>query len=170
MWMSVTCQVCAILHSYSNTHLYTAKMPLFSKETLMKLTVAMLTEISKKYNITRLPKKKEDIAEKIHHVSKMLNQECSALDQLLVDIASKTSPDPSPCHNFYKANFNMDDLNDRKWYAVEEHHPNHHWQGKMLIALMRFMVYDAWVVSTRTEYELWLEWHEKLAKVLVTRY
>ena len=115
-------------------------MPIFSHDTLEALTVEQLKMICTKYNINRLPKLKVDIVNKIANVSQLLNAEVSAVDKVLKDIQSKWQADPAPIHNFYKAHFNMDDLNDRKWYAVEECHLNHNWKSKMIIAILRFIV------------------------------
>ena len=89
-------------------------MPLMVLEVLNKLTVERLREIANKYNITCLPRKKEDIVGKIAGVSQMLNRDASAIEKVEQELTKQWIADPAPIHNFYKAFFNLDDLTDRK--------------------------------------------------------
>ena len=95
-----------------------------------------------------------------------MNDGRSNLHDLLSALQQPALKDPAPLHVFYRAHFNLDDLTDRKWYAVEEHHPNHCWKSKFTLGILRFAVYDAWVHSTKAEYLPWKEWRMKIAQIL----
>ena len=95
-----------------------------------------------------------------------MNGNRAALHDLLAILKKPALKDPAPPHNFYRANFNLDDLTDRKWYAVEEHHPNHTWQSKFTLGILCFAVYDSWVYGTKAEFSSWLDWRMQIAEKL----
>ena len=95
-----------------------------------------------------------------------MNSGRASLHDLLDTLRKPALKDPAPLHSFYRANFNLDDLTDRKWYAVEESHPNHNWKSKFLLGILRFAVYDAWVYSTKAEYSDWKTWRSDIAQIL----
>ena len=95
-----------------------------------------------------------------------MNSNRVALNDLLEALKRPAIKDPAPLHNFYRAHFNLDDLTDRKWYAVEECHPNHEWKSKFTLGILRFAVYDAWVHSTKAEYLDWKTWQMNVAQKL----
>jgi hypothetical protein len=67
------------------------------------------------------------------------------VEKLEQDLESRWMTDSTPIYDFYKAHFNLDDLTDHKWYAVEEYHSNHNWKCKMVLVLLHFMVYDGYI-------------------------
>jgi len=80
----------------------------------------------KEYNIKPGTKStKETIVARILQRSQTMNGSRVALNDLLEMLKEPALKDPAPLHNFYCAHFNLDDLTDCKWYAVEECHPNH---------------------------------------------
>lgn len=130
-------------------------MPLLTESTLSRFTNKQLQVLVRKYNITRIPRLQADKVAKLVEVSEMRNQCLSEVERMELDLQEKWNSGPAPAHDFYKAHFNFDDLVNRKWYAVEETHPNLSWKSKMILALMCFMVYDVWVHSTRSVCKRW---------------
>ena len=83
------------------------------------------------------------------------------------NLLQKYKKNPAPAHVFYKDWFNLVDLVDRRWYSVEEHHQHQSWKTKMIIAMMRFAVINAWVYNQPIEYQKWEQWREEIAKELM---
>jgi hypothetical protein len=65
--------------------------------------------------------------------------------------------DPPSLHDFYRSWFNLVDLADRKWYSVENHHQQQNWKAKMIHAILRFAVLNAWAYSTTSNFMKWKE-------------
>ncbi len=63
--------------------------------------------------------------------------------------------DSAPLYNFYKEWFNLVDLTDRLWYAVEENHGNWRWRSKLFFEIMKYFIISVW--SRFVAYE-WKEW------------
>ena len=134
---------------------------------LDKETVASLRNKCKLYNIKPGSKStKADIIQKIVTRSKTMNSSRSALHDLEATLLKPAFKNPAPLHNFYVAHFNLDDLTDRKWYAVEENHPNHNWCSKIVLGILRFAVYNSWVHGTKAEVMSWKSWRIAVATKL----
>ena len=95
-----------------------------------------------------------------------MNEKRSEINDILDELRKPAIPDPAPLHDFYVSHFNLDDLTNRKWYAVEETHPNHNWKSKFTLGILRFAVYDAWVYGTKGQYLPWLDWRKEIAQIL----
>lgn len=131
------------------------------------MTAVHLKELCKKYNVKPGSKSnKDEVVRRLLARSITMNTNRAALSDLLAVLLQPALKDPAPLHNFYRAHFNLDDLTDRKWYAVEEHHPNHSWKSKFTLSILRFAVYDAWVFGTKAEYSCWKNWRMTLAQKL----
>jgi hypothetical protein len=87
-----------------------------------------------------------------------MNSNRSAVNDLLEAIKKSGLKSPVPLHDFYVSHFNLDDLTNHKWYAVEETHPNHHWKSKFVLGILCFAVYDTWVYGTKAQYQPWKAW------------
>jgi len=72
-----------------------------------------------------------------------------------------------PLHESYKDNFNLVDLIDRQWNAVEEHHHHQDWRTKYLLFVLRFAVYNAMVHSKVAFGKEWLQYRTDIAKALM---
>ncbi len=66
----------------------------------------------------------------------------------------------------YRAGFNGVDMVDAKWYEVEEHHPHHQWETKMVLAMLRFGGYNAWANSYDELNVPWMAWQHSNAPEL----
>ena len=109
---------------------------------------------------------KEQIVERVFICSQTMNAKQQLLNNLLQVLKKPALKDPASLHAFYWTNFNLDDLTDRKWYAVEECHSNHYWQSKFTLGILCFAVYDAWIYFTKANYASWKDWCMDLATKL----
>jgi hypothetical protein len=139
-----------------------SSMPIFTKETLVQMKVDQLKEICRKYNIKQ-GKNKASLIDNIVARSTTLHQNINELTVLKQKICSTWLPDPPPLHDFYRSWFNLVDLADRKWYSVENHHQQQNWKAKMIHAILRFAVLNAWVYSTTSNFMKWKEWRKQAA-------
>ena len=98
---------------------------MFTLKELQTLTVIRLKEIYKEHNIKPgLKSTKEQIVDRIVKRSKTMNGNISAVNDLLHVLKQPAIKDSALLHNFYHAHFNLNNLTDCKWYAVEKCHPN----------------------------------------------
>ena len=110
-------------------------MPIFERETLMKMKIEELKEICKKWNI-KIKGNKPNLADNIVTRSLTLNQDFGQLKSLETSLQSHWNKDPALMHDYYKCHFNAVDLVDCKWNQVEEHHQNQHWEAKMILTIL----------------------------------
>ena len=142
-------------------------IPLFSEETLNKMTIVELKAICTKWNI-KSGKKKANTIQLIRSRSVNMNTNLDTMKQMANRLHSYAIPDPAPIHDFYKAYFNFIDINDRRWYAVNEHHGNQVWRSKFLQCILRYAVLNVWAHASKREYQLWKDFHADLAVDLAT--
>jgi hypothetical protein len=93
----------------------------------------------------------------------------SQLEALQSHIGSNFLQDPAPIHQAYHSHFNLVDLADRYWNAVEDHHHNHSWKSKKVITILCFAVINLWVYSVHQEYFSWRDFQAKVAKELMKK-
>lgn len=141
------------------------QIPLYTVETLNKMTILDMKEICRNYNIKH-GRKKEDFVRLILARSVSMNRDRSLIKDMATHIATNATHDPAPLHNFYKSHFNFIDLNDRHFYAVRDHHGNHNWRSHMLQSILRYAVLNAWTHASIQEYEAWKDFHCKLGREL----
>lgn len=143
-----------------------SSIPDYKKEDLCKRSVAELQKICEKYKIRRGRKKDEyvyNIMKRVYSVHQQLSQA-----QMLQDFLDKRwHRDPAKLHDFYSLHFNVIDLVNRRWHSVEEHHGHHHWQTKLLLAVLRYVVFNSWVLATKATGVKWKEWRLNLARDLI---
>jgi hypothetical protein len=156
-----------IQHEPLNGPTLSTDIPIFTDEALGSCTVEDLKGICKKYNI-KYGKKKADYVTNIVTRSNTVHQDRSEVEKLVSSILATSLLDPAPAHIFYRENFNPIDLADGYWYACEEKHAKRNWKTKMLLAMLRFAVMNAWVASTRNVWYQWLPWRGMVAKQLMT--
>jgi len=70
-------------------------------------------------------------------------------------------------HVFYRDYFNLINLIDRCWYAVEEHHHHQNWKTKVILAILLNATINAWVYTTKSDYLEWPAWRTALAQKLL---
>ncbi len=87
------------------------------------------------------------------------------LEQLASSVLSSSLH--APAHIFYCKHFNPVDIADGYWYATEEKHAKQCWQTKMILAITRFAVINAWVASTGTVWSQMINWRKMVAKQLM---
>jgi hypothetical protein len=85
------------------------------------MTVQQIKEICRKYNI-KTRKLIEIIVDNIHKRVATVYRSCTALEALQMRIKTTSIFDPAIIHNFYCSYFNLVNIVDRHWNAVEEHH------------------------------------------------
>lgn len=137
-------------------------MPIYERGPLTQLTVAQLREICAKENIKR-GKTKAALIDNILARSATVHQEYERVESIKRRVLTDHLPIPGPAHQFYRAFFNLIDLADKKWNAVADHHGNQHWKSKMLLAILRFALLNAWTYATKIKYSSWLDWRRELA-------
>ena len=120
-------------------------MPVFLEESLQKMTVVELRQICNKYNIKQGKRKAELISNIVQRLETVHDHQ-NDVEQIITEISKPANIDPAPIHDFYRANFNLIDLVDRRWYSTEEHHAHHSWQTKLVLAMLRLAVMNAWGV------------------------
>ena len=90
------------------------------------MKLPQLKALCKQYNIKPGSKStKPDIVGHIVKHSTTMNSARNAINDMLEVLKKPAIKDPAPLHNFYCTHFNLDDLTDKKWYAVEKCHLNH---------------------------------------------
>lgn len=114
---------------------------------------------SKRINI-RTGRTKVDTIQNILRRSNSLHQNADEVEKLIKSVETHWNSNSSPVHEFYREWFNLVDLSDRRWYSVEEHHSIHHWETKMLFAILRNATINSWVHSITEEYSKWREWRQ----------
>ena len=130
------------------------------------MKVEELKEICKMYKIRR-GKRKNDYVEIILHRAKNQNRDFSVQNKVNHYFKNSQQTDQPEIHNFYKNNFNLIDINDKAWYSVEECHPNHHWECKMLISIMRDVMLNCWTLFCQTKYMKFKAFRADLIKDLL---
>ena len=137
-------------------------MPIFTKEALILMKNEELKEIYKKFNIKQ-GKNKEGLIANIVTRSTTLYKEFDRWESLKRTVNSRSLADPAPLHNHYRSWFNLIDLVDRKWYAVESHHQQYQWRSKMIQAILRYAVLNAWVYAAQINFHKWKDWRKTVA-------
>jgi hypothetical protein len=141
-------------------------MPKFQREDLQGMKLPQLRQICKTYNIKQ-GKKKAGYVENICQCSESVHHHSHQVDAILRSISSEAISDPAPPHDFYKEWFNLIDLADRRWYAVEETHHHQKWETKMILAILCIAVMNTWVYVTKMEYKKWKVWRKALLRELI---
>ncbi len=102
-------------------------MSFYSEATLVKMSIAELKTICKKFNICQgnfiekfniLGKKKIQFVQNIWIRVNSLYEARSAVDAIKKHVESTRFADPALLHKFYREWFNLIDLTDRQWYSV----------------------------------------------------
>jgi hypothetical protein len=140
-------------------------IPVYVQADLEKMTVLQLKAICKQYNIKQ-GKVKASTIQHIMTRSQSMNTNISAIKSMVDQLQAPPQSDSALVHNFYKDYFNHVDQTDRRWNSVEEHHANHNWRAKLLQAMFRYAVINAWTHATKREYQTWAAWHEQLGHEL----
>jgi len=130
------------------------------------MTVEQLRQLCQTYNI-RQGKKKVDYVTNVAARIKTVHCKKNELATVVSQLRNVILPDSAPLHTFYRDWFNLVDLTDGYWYAVEEHHKNNSWRSKMLFGIMRHFIFNVWVFSSTLEYKPWIKWCSDLAEVLM---
>ena len=141
-------------------------MPVFTEESLKKMTVQEMRCICKSFNIKQ-GKKKESFVHNILNRSNTLHNEGLETERIARTIQRGALADPALPHDTYKEYFNLVDLVDRRWYGIEEHHGHHSWKGKLVLAMLRFGVMNAWVYGSNFRYASWRSWREEAFQELM---
>lgn len=139
-------------------------MPIF--ENLNQMKVDELKDICKKYNIKQ-GKNKVITIKNITARSTTLNRDIGELNLLKKSLVTMHLSDPAPLHDFYRSWFNLVDLVDRKWYAVEEHYPNQNWKSKHILAILRCAILNMWTYAIRVNFQKWKQWRKAMALKLI---
>ena len=142
-------------------------IPNYSIETLEKLTVKALREISKQFNIKQ-GKRKADLIEKILKRVSSIHENRSGLKRFIRSAEDSTFSDPSPIHTLYGDHFNSVDLADKYWYNVNDGHRNEQWKSHLFLGLMRFQILNSWVMGNSAMPESWTTFRENLSKEMRT--
>jgi hypothetical protein len=114
-------------------------IPVFTRETLITMTVEQLKEICRKYNI-KTGKTKEMIVDNILKHVATVHRSHIALETLRMRTKTISTPDPAIIHNFFCVYFSLVDIADRYWNEVEEHHNHQNWKFKVFLMILRFAV------------------------------
>lgn len=86
-------------------------MPVFTKDTLQKMTVEELRKICKKYKI-KVGKAKAGYVDNIMKRSDTLHTNSNQVATLQTSLSQEYLSDPAPLHDFYRDHFNLVDLVD----------------------------------------------------------
>jgi hypothetical protein len=143
-----------------------ADMPAFTEDALKLMKVDELANICRKWQIPPGKTKVARIANILAR-SAIIHQQRNQLEELERYIKTKFSVAPGPPHAYYLSQFNLIDLANRKWNAVEEHHQNHHWKSKMILMILRFAVLNSWVYATKISLTKWKQWRFALAQEML---
>lgn len=138
-------------------------IPKYTLETLEKLTVKALRDISKQFNIKQ-GKKKADLIEKILRRVSSVHDNLSGLKEFIRSSEDSIFPDPSPIHTLYGDHFNIVDIADKYWYTVNDGHRNEQWKSHLFLGLVRFQILNCWVMGNSVMPESWTTFRENLAK------
>ena len=65
---------------------------------------------------------------------------------------------------------NLVDKANKKWYAVEEHHGHQDWRAMMILSVLKFGMWNAWVYCSRVVYANWIAWRKATARLLMFRH
>lgn len=122
-------------------------LPNFTETTLSSYSVKELRQICKSFNIKMGPRKSL-LVQNILVRTATVHRNTSQVDQIMSRVlASCSTRKDTPLHDLYGKYFNLVDLVDRRWNEVEEKHIHHQWQGKLLIAILRFATINSWTLS-----------------------
>jgi hypothetical protein len=86
--------------------------------------------------------------------------------RLIHSLKNQYHTEKSPIHDHYSTNFNYVDLADRRFYEVNETHPNQNWHRKLFLGLMRMVMINCWTHSVSTKGLSWLDFRQVLAREL----
>ena len=170
--MVTKCQV-------SNWLVTTEIMPEYARETLIKMPVRIkgaevsLTDICVKYNISKgkfhwiklklSGKIKESyvtiILQRVEHVYKNRGE----LEQVQRYVKNEYHTGAAPLHELYVSRFNAVDLGDRYYAKVNDGHRIHDWHSKMLYAILKLGMVNAYIYQSQHEYHDWIDFRRNLA-------
>jgi hypothetical protein len=88
------------------------------------------------------------------------------LESIFKTIQSTWHSNSSPIHNLYRDRFNLIDILDRYWGEIKDHHGNQQWKSRFLFSIMRFFIFNCWVIFTQNQYEDWRDFRANLANKL----
>ncbi len=152
-------------------------MPFYSQETLSRMKIIDLQEICRTYGIRQgitfeymtelLGKKKADYVEHIWARVSTLYQNKNTVEAIKQHLQMVRIGDPAPLHSFYRDWFNLVDLADRLWYAVEENHGTWSWKFKAALSIMKYFMINVWSRSILEEWQDWKDFRANLAVQLV---
>eukprot|EP01105_Mastigella_eilhardi_P026312 TRINITY_DN7520_c0_g1_i2.p1 TRINITY_DN7520_c0_g1~~TRINITY_DN7520_c0_g1_i2.p1 ORF type:complete len:153 (-),score=33.93 TRINITY_DN7520_c0_g1_i2:25-426(-) len=125
-----------------------------------------LKAICRKFNIHQ-GKKKATFVENVLQRVRVQHRGAAQLAETVRLLRDFYLVEPAPLHDFYKDYFNLVDLVDRRWNAVEHHHAIFNWKTKMTLILLRLGVYNAWAMMSAATGIEWLQFRETLAAQLV---
>ena len=145
------------------------RIPRFSRETLEEMTVQNLKKRCIQWNI-KGGKNKAAYVENISHRSQTIHEKSSSVDKVYCSITSSAPPDPAPAHQVYRKWFNLVDKANKKWYAVEEHHGHQDWRAMMILSVLKFGMWNAWVYCSRVVYAKWIAWRKATARLVMFRH
>jgi hypothetical protein len=133
---------------------------------LTALTTKQLRDICTRWNV-RAAARKSDIIENILSKVKLQHVALSNEQEMRRALTERAFKGNGPLHESYKDNFNLVDLIDRQWNAVEEHHHHRDWKTKYLLLILRLSVHNAMVHSKIAFGKEWLQYRTDLAKTLL---
>ena len=139
-----------------------ALIPKYTRDNLVKMTVPKLREITKQFNIKQ-GKCKTDTINNIRTRVRMVHQDSDSLKQKIRRSKNVINPDPAVFHTLYGDYFNLIDMADKYWYMVDENHRNQLWKSHLLLGLLRFQIYNSWVLATTVMPEPWLCYRRTLS-------
>lgn len=140
-----------------------ALIPKYTRATLLKMTVANLREITKKFNIKQ-GKCKVDTINNIRTRVRMMHNDEDEIRKLMRKARDSVLPDPAVFHQLYGDYFNLVDMADKYWYMVDENHRNHLWKSHLILGLLRFQIYNSWVLATTLMPESWMCYRRTLSR------
>jgi len=120
-----------------------AIIPQYTRETLDGFTLETLKDICKAHNIRPVANRKSDYIDSILERVAVVHRQFSEVEKTCLLLRTHWIRGNGPLHDFYGEHFNLVDLDDRAWNAVEEHHHYRGWKCKYLRFLLRFAVYNA---------------------------
>jgi len=144
----------------------TSQMPIMHESDLYNKTMADLPSICNQYNI-RTGKAKKDYVENILKCSNTMNHNLNIVKAVQKSLSTTNLADPTPMHVFYRDYFNLIDLINRHWYAVEEHHYHQNWKTKVILAILHNATINAWAYATKLDYLEWPAWRTALVQKLL---
>lgn len=139
-----------------------SQLPRFTRETLKNMTVTQLKKVCEHHNI-RKGKVKNDY---IENILLRVNTEHNNVDIasfVAKELSTLHFSSRSPIHTLYRDHFNLVDLNDKRWYSVEETHGIQHWQTKLVLGILRNSMINIWTKYNSENPTNWKEFRKTLA-------